>query len=118
MQALIPRQAVLTLQPGMSAGAHSHADSTNPSQLGRSAGIHSMAGSSIPPSQERVQVLIPRQAVLTLQLGRSVGSAGVFSQAGSISPQSGRSAGTHSQAGSANPPAWKQWRCSFSDRQH
>ena len=38
-------------------------------QPGRSAGALSQAGSTSPPSQEGVQVLILRQAVLTLQQG-------------------------------------------------
>ena len=107
--ALIVRQAALTFSPGRSAG---------------SAGAHSQAGSISPPArkecrqcrysfpgrqhwpsaQEGVQELFARQTVLTPQPGRSAGSAGALSQAGSISPpQPGRSAGTHFQSGSANP---------------
>ena len=90
----------------------------------------------VPTSQEGVQVvqaIIPRkvalilspggvQAVLIPQLGRSTGSAGAHSHAGSTNPQPKRSAGnagTHSQAGSTNPPARKecrQCRCSFPRR--
>ena len=76
VQALFPRKAasVPLARSAGSAGAHSQAGSANPQsrRSASNAGAHSQTGSISPPSQEgfqAVQVLIPRQAALTLSPG-------------------------------------------------
>ena len=105
MQALIPRQAAELVHPplvckgspvfGLPAGDSS-------SGLWGDLSLN-------PGGVQAVQALIPRQAVLGLNPGRSVGSTGAHSQAGSANPQPRQAV--------LVPPVRKECRHSFSGRQ-